>query len=100
MNTIDLSALVSRPRNYFRTGATRSAAWRESQLTALRAMMTDRAEDFYESLWTDLRRNRTDADLIDVGYINGEANHGLRLLVRLPEPAGYKSRRKDFDTGL
>jgi aldehyde dehydrogenase (NAD+) len=80
MNTIDFSALVSRHRDYFRTGATRSAEWRESQLTALRAMMTDRAEDFYASLWTDLRRNRTDADLIDVGYINGEAEHALSHL--------------------
>jgi hypothetical protein len=28
--------------------------------------MTDRAADFYAALWTDLRRNRTDADLTDV----------------------------------
>src|SRR6266576_610232 len=65
MNTTDYPALVARHRNYFRTGATRSVEWREGQLNALRAMMTDRAEDFYGSLWTDLRRNRTDADLRD-----------------------------------
>ena len=87
MNTIDFSALVSRHRNYFRTGATRSAEWRESQLTALQAMMTDRAEDFYASLWTDLRRNRTDADLIDVRYINGEADHALSHLRDWMKPA-------------
>ena len=69
MNTTDFTALVSRHRNYFRTGATRSVEWRAGQLTALRAMMTDRAEDFYASLWTDLRRNRTDADLTDVKYL-------------------------------
>jgi acyl-CoA reductase-like NAD-dependent aldehyde dehydrogenase len=87
MNTIDFSALVSGHRNYFRTGATRSAEWRESQLTALRAMMKDRAEDFYASLWTDLRRNRTDADLIDVRYINGEADHALSHLPDWMKPA-------------
>jgi hypothetical protein len=43
MSTPDFSALVARHRAYFQTGATRSAEWRESQLTALRAMMTDRA---------------------------------------------------------
>src|SRR5882724_3191106 len=80
MNTTELPALVSRHRNYFRTGATRSAEWREGQLTALRAMMTDRAEDFYASLWTDLRRNRTDADLTDVKYTAGEADHALAHL--------------------
>ena|SRR5947209_58249 len=66
MSTPDFSTLVARHRAYFRTGATRSAQWREAQLTALRAMMTDRAEDFHAALWTDLRRNRTDADLIDI----------------------------------
>ena len=91
MNTIDFSTLVSRHRNYFRTGATRSAAWRESQLTALQAMMTDRAEDFHASLWTDLRRNRTDADLIDVRYINGEADHALSHLRDWMKPAAVST---------
>jgi aldehyde dehydrogenase (NAD+) len=80
MNTSDFAALVSRHRNYFRTGTTRSIEWRERQLTALRAMMTDRAEDFYASLWTDLRRNRTDADLSDVKYMISEADHALAHL--------------------
>ena len=47
MSSPDFSALVARHRAYFRTGATRSAQWREGQLTALRAMMTDRAKDFH-----------------------------------------------------
>jgi aldehyde dehydrogenase (NAD+) len=59
---------------------TRSVEWREGQLNALRAMMTDRAEDFYASLWTDLRRNRTDADLSDVKYMITEADHALAHL--------------------
>src|SRR3954452_15938267 len=80
MSTPDFSALVARHRAYFRTGATRSAEWREGQLTALRAMMTDRAEDFHAALWTDLRRNRTDADLTDVKYLATEAEHGLAHL--------------------
>jgi hypothetical protein len=50
MSTPDFSALVTRHRTYFRTGATRSAERREGQLTALRAMMTDRAEDFHAAL--------------------------------------------------
>ena len=39
MSTHDFSTLVARHRTYFRTGATRSAEWREGQLRALRAMM-------------------------------------------------------------
>src|SRR5260370_23007359 len=80
MNTTDFPALVSGHRNYFRSGATRSVVWREGQLTALRAMMKDRAEDFYAALWTDLRGNRTDTDLTDVGYMISEADHALAHL--------------------
>src|SRR4051812_8001749 len=80
MSTPDFSSLIARHRAYFRTGATRSAEWREGQLTALRAMMTDRAEAFHAALWTDLRRNRTDADLTDVKFLATEADHALSHL--------------------
>src|SRR4051794_9551191 len=86
MSTPDFSSLVARHRAYFRTGATRSAEWREGQLTALRAMMTDRAEDFHAALWTDLRRNRTDADLTDVKFLAAEADHALSHLRQWMKP--------------
>jgi hypothetical protein len=60
MTNNEYSALVARHRDYFRTGATRGVEWRKSQLTALRTMMTERAEDFCASLWTDLRRGRVE----------------------------------------
>src|ERR1700748_794367 len=86
MSTPDFSALIARHRNYFRTGATRSAEWREGQLTTLKAMMTDRAEDFHAALWTDLRRNRTDADLTDVKFLATEADHALSHLRQWMKP--------------
>src|SRR5438309_9178721 len=86
MSAADFSALVARHRTYFRNGATRSAEWREGQLTALRAMMTDHAEDFYAALWADLRRNRTDADLTDVKYLADEAEHVLGRLREWMKP--------------
>ena len=81
MSTPDFSTLVARHRNYFRTGGTRSAEWRERQLTAIKAMMTDRAADFHAALWTDLRRNRTDADLT---VLNGALRE---MKKRLPRPS-------------
>src|SRR5258708_16054516 len=86
MSPPDFSLLVAGHRNYFRTGVTRSADWREGQLTALRAMMTDRAEDFHAALWTDLRRNRTDADLTDVKFLAAEADHALSHLREWMKP--------------
>ncbi len=82
----DFGALVARHRNYFRSGATRSAEWREGQLVALRSMMKDHAEDFYAALWTDLRRNRIDADWTDVKYMTSEADHTLAHLRRWMKP--------------
>src|SRR5277367_2988474 len=86
MSTPDFAALVARHRTYFRTGATRGVAWREVQLTALRTMMTDRAEDFHAALWTDLRRNRTEADLTDVKFLATEADHTLSHLRQWMKP--------------
>jgi aldehyde dehydrogenase (NAD+) len=83
---VDFRALVSGHRNYFRSGVTRSAEWRASQLVALKAMMHDHAEEFYAALWTDLRRNRVEADLTDVKYIAGEVDHALAHLVQWMKP--------------
>jgi aldehyde dehydrogenase (NAD+) len=86
MTTLDFSGLVSRHRKYFRTGITRSVEWRESQLTALRTMMKERDEEFYAALWTDLRRNRVDADWTDVKYITSEVDHVLSHLRQWMKP--------------
>jgi len=50
------------------------------QLTALRGDDDRPAEDFHAALWTDLRRNRTDADLTDVKFLAAEADHALSHL--------------------
>src|SRR5258708_26796155 len=89
MSTPDFSAIAARHRNYFRSGATRPVEWRERQLTALRTMMTDRAADFHAALWTDLRRNRTDADLIDVAFLAREADHVLAHLRQWMKPVPF-----------
>src|SRR5262245_3385949 len=80
MSALDFGALVSGHRKYFQSGATRSVEWREKQLTALRALMKDRAEEFYGALWTDLRRNRIDSDWTDVKFISSEASHAIAQL--------------------
>lgn len=86
MSMPDFTALVSEHRKYFQSGATRPAKWREQQLIALRTMMEDHAEDFYDALWKDLRRNRIDSDWTDVKYITSEADHALAHLRRWMRP--------------
>src|SRR3984893_17267574 len=82
----DFGKLVADHRAYFLSGVTRSAEWRESQLRALHSMMKDHAEDFYAALWSDLRRNRIEADLVDVKYMTSEIDHVLAHLRRWMKP--------------
>jgi aldehyde dehydrogenase (NAD+) len=83
---LDFSKLVARHRAYFRSGATRSFEWRVSQLTALRSMMKDHADDFYAALWSDLRRNRVEADWVDVKFMTSEIDHVLAHLRHWMKP--------------
>lgn len=91
MTTLDFSGLVSRHRKYFRTGITRSVEWRESQLTALRTLMKERDEEFDAALWTDLRRNRVDADWTDVKYVTSEVDHVLSHLRQWMKPSAVST---------
>ncbi len=82
----DFGKLVADHRAYFLSGVTRSAEWRESQLRALHSMMKDHAEDFYAALWSDLRRNRIEADFVDVKFMTSEIDHVLAHLRRWMKP--------------
>lgn len=86
MSTQDFGSLLALHRNYFRSGATRSIEWRRSQLIAVRSMLREHAEDFYAALWTDLRRNRLEADWVDVKYITNEIDYVLAHLRRWMKP--------------
>jgi acyl-CoA reductase-like NAD-dependent aldehyde dehydrogenase len=80
MGEPDFSGLVNGQREYFLSGATRPKAWRVAQLRAVKAMIEENREQFYDALWSDLRRNRFDADLMDVDYCIKEADYALKHL--------------------
>src|SRR5437899_11208697 len=84
--SLDFGKLVADHRAYFLSGVTRSAEWRKSQLIALRSMLKDHAEDFYAALWSDLRRNRIEADLVDVKCTTSEIDHVLAHFRRWMKP--------------
>ena len=75
--TVDYTGLVSAQRAYFLAGNTRPAAWRIEQLNAIKTMIDESRDDMYEALWHDLRRNKTDADLMDVDFNIREADYAL-----------------------
>jgi aldehyde dehydrogenase (NAD+) len=86
MTASDFGPLVARHRTCFLSGKTRSLAWRLDQLHALQAMVAEHAQEFFDALWKDLRRNRVDADATDVQFIVAEAKHARRNLRRWMQP--------------
>ena len=82
----DYSSLIACQREYFLSGCTRPAAWRKSQLQAVKALFTENHDELCDALWKDLRRNVTDADLMDVEYNVKEADYALRHLDAWMEP--------------
>jgi aldehyde dehydrogenase (NAD+) len=86
MAAADFPGLIARHRNCFLSGRTRPVEWREAQLDALHALMTERAGDFFDALWKDLRRNRVDADATDVKYVADEAAYARHHLRRWMNP--------------
>ena len=54
-------------------------------------MIQDHAEDFYEALWSDLRRNRTEADWVDVNYMTSEIAHVLEHQRRWMKPLSVRT---------
>jgi acyl-CoA reductase-like NAD-dependent aldehyde dehydrogenase len=107
----DYAKLVADQRAYFRAGNTRSEVWRMEQLEAIKRMIDESRDDMYEALWHDLRRNKTDADLMDVDYNIREAEYAIKHLVgwmkpvREPtpivmEPAHVRVRRDPFGVTL
>jgi aldehyde dehydrogenase (NAD+) len=109
--TVDYTSLVSGQREYFKAGHTRPAAWRIEQLNAIKTMIDESRDDMYEALWHDLRRNKTDADLMDVDYNIREAEYALKHLDEwmkpdrihtplLMEPGHVRLRRDPFGVTL
>ena len=84
--TTNFEQLVSRHRTCFLSGRTRPVEWREKQLAAIKAMVTERADVFYDALWKDLRRNKVDAAVADLNAIADEADYARRRLRRWMKP--------------
>jgi len=80
MSTPDYTSLVHSQRTYFKTGKTRAASWRVAQLKAIKAMIEASRGAIREALWHDLRRNETDADLMDIDINIHEAELALAHL--------------------
>ncbi|WP_369217086.1 aldehyde dehydrogenase family protein [Streptomyces flavofungini] len=81
-----MPALVARLRAAFATGRTRPLAWREEQLTRLRALLTENRDAVTDALHSDLRKPRPEASAAEVDFPVREIDHTLAHLKAWLEP--------------
>ncbi|MDF6020402.1 aldehyde dehydrogenase family protein [Streptomyces sp. JH34] len=81
--------VVARLRATFRTGRTKDLAWRTTQLTRLRALLTERGDELAEALRADLGKSRKEAYRTEIDFTIREIDHTLERLEGWlePEPA-------------
>lgn len=77
---------VARLRRAYDAGRTRPLAWRRQQLEALKAMCTERADEFIEALRADLGKPPIEALAADVAQGKTEAAGALRKLNKWTRP--------------
>ena len=82
----NISHLVQTQRNFFKTGATRSVAFRLSMLTFLKQAIETHEEAIYAALKTDLNKGRQDAFTTEIGFVYGELARMEKKLRRLAKP--------------
>jgi len=82
----DLAALMSRLRDTYATGRTRSLAWRTAQLEGLLRFLTEREAEIAEALSSDLGRSRFESWFGDIAPPKGEVELALKNLRRWMRP--------------
>lgn len=86
MDAQTLSERVERLRVTFRSGKTRSIDYRQSQLLALKRMLTECSSDFDTALKADLNKSTFECYATEVGFLLGETNHALEHLKTWMQP--------------
>lgn len=83
--------VVSELRTSFKSGKTRSLAWRLAQLDAMKRMLIDNQEHIIDALVADLGKPRFEAYTTEVGFLLSEIEHTIKHLAKWMKPTRVKS---------
>ena len=78
MNENEFVERLNQIRTFFHAGHTRQLSWRKQQLRALKAMLTERYDDFAGALHQDLRKSELESYGTEIGFVVTEIEHALR----------------------
>jgi aldehyde dehydrogenase (NAD+) len=77
---IPVATVVNVARSAFDRGITRSLAWRERQLRALKQLLVERSSEIEHALFSDLGKNPAESQLTEIGVVEAEIDHTLAHL--------------------
>jgi len=67
-------------RNYFRTNVTKTYTFRKQQLNHLKSSILKHEEELYASLYADLKKNKEESWVTEIGFAVAEINAALKNL--------------------
>lgn len=67
-------------RNYYNTGVTTEYNFRKQQLILLKKSILAHEEELYKCLYADLKKNKEEAWITEIGFVIAEINTGLNNL--------------------
>lgn len=73
-------------RNYFSSGATRSYAFRKTQLQKLQQALLQHEQELHEALYTDLKKSPEECWVTETGLVHSEINAALKKLRQWMQP--------------
>ena len=85
MNDRLLSHLESL-RSYFNSGATLSYEFRKEQLQLFKSSVLSHENEIYSALYSDLKKNKEESWVTEIGFLIAEINHTLKHLKQWMKP--------------
>ena len=78
-------------RQYFDSGATRTYAFRKTQLQKLKSAILQHEQDLYNALHTDLKKTPEESWVTELGFVISEINSTLKRLRQWMQPERTKT---------
>lgn len=86
-------------RSFFRTGATRTRAYRQRQLQLLKETVTRYEQEIFQALKADLNKSREECWVTENGFFLAELNRALRHLPEWMAPEKVPTNLLNFPSG-
>ena len=93
MNSI---SILNQQQQFLESKATLSYSFRKSQLEKLKAALYYFEEEIYAALYTDLKKNKEEAWVTEIGLTLAEINHTLKHLKDWMKPQRVKTNLLNF----